>query len=70
MLSREALESYRRMTVSERAQLVLEMMRAHFPMLLVGPSDVVDRKFELLRRQNDERSRRMLEGIARSKAAE
>lgn len=70
MLSRETLERYRQMTLSERAQLVLEMMRDNFPSLLVGSREVVDRKFELLRRQNDERSRRMLAGIARSKAVE
>lgn len=34
--------------------------------LLKGTPEQVDRRFELLRRQNDERNRRMLEGIART----
>ena len=34
--------------------------------LLKGTPEQVDRRFELLRRQNDERNRRMLEAIART----
>ena len=67
MLSRETLESYRRMTPGERLRLTLEMIREATPYLLRGTPDEVDRRFELLRRQNDERTRRMLEGIARTK---
>lgn len=67
MLSRETLEQYRRMTNSERLQLTLEMIRESMPYLLYGTPEQVDRKFELLRRQNDERNRRMLEGIARTR---
>lgn len=65
MLSPETIESYRRMTVAERADLVLEMIRDNAPALLHGPPDVVERRFEVLRRQNDERNRRMREGMAR-----
>jgi hypothetical protein len=43
------------------------MIRENTPYLLKGPPDVVDRRFQLLRRQNDERNRRMLEVIARSR---
>jgi len=67
MLSRETLERYRRMTNAERLQLTLQMIREATPALLEGPPEVVDRRFELLRRQNDERNRRMLEGIARTR---
>ena len=67
MLSRETLEEYRRMTPGERLKLTLEMIRENTPYLLHGPPEVVDRRFELLRRQNDERNRRMLEVIARSR---
>jgi hypothetical protein len=66
MLSTEALERYRRMTPGERLKLTLEMIRDNTPYLLQGPPDVVERRFELLRRQNDDRNRRMLEVIARS----
>jgi hypothetical protein len=41
-------------------------LRENTPFLLHGRPDVVDRRFELLRRQNDERNRRMLQVIARS----
>ena len=66
MLSRETLERYRRMTNAERLKLTLEMMRANWPAMFQGPPEVVRRRFELLRQQNDERNRRMLEGIART----
>jgi hypothetical protein len=66
MLSDETLELYRRMTVEERLSLTLRMIRENTPALFAGPPDVVACRFELLRRQNDERNRRMLEGIARA----
>jgi hypothetical protein len=67
MLSRETLEYYRRLSLSERLRLTLDMIREATPYLLEGPPETVDRRFELLRRQNDERNRRMLEGIARTR---
>ncbi len=67
MLSRETLEKYRRMTPGERLKLTFEMIRESTPWLLYGPPDVVDRRFELLRRQNDERNRNMLTAIARTR---
>jgi hypothetical protein len=67
MMSQETRERYRRMTNAERLKITLEMIREATPYLLEGPPDVVERRFELLRRQNDERNRRMLEGIARTK---
>jgi hypothetical protein len=67
MLSPETLEHYRRMTPSERLRLTLEMTRQETPYLLRGTPEQVDRRFELLRRENDERNRRMLEGIARTR---
>ena len=68
MLSPEALERYRQMTLSERLAPVLQMIREETPHLLAGPPEVVDRRFELLRRENDLRNRAMLEGLARAKA--
>ena len=67
MLSRETLERYRRMTPGERLQLTFEMIREATPYLLQGTPEQVDRRFELLRRQNDERNLRMLTAIARTR---
>ena len=67
MLSRETLEQYRRMTPSQRLRLTLQMIRETTPYLLQGTPQQVDRRFELLRLQNDERNRRMLAGIARTR---
>jgi len=67
MLSRETLEAYRRMTNEERLQITLQMICDATPYLLQGSVEQVDRKFELLRRQNDLRNQRMLEGIARTR---
>ena len=67
MLSKESLECYRRMTVSERLHLVEEMIHAETPYLLRGTPEQVDRRFELLRRQNDERNFLMLSAIARTR---
>ena len=66
MLHPETLEAYRRMTPGERLQLTLEMIQENTPYLFVGTPEQVDRKFELLQRQNDERNRRMLQGLART----
>jgi hypothetical protein len=67
MLSRESLECYRRMTVAERFRLVEEMIHAETPYLLRGTPEQVDRRFELIRRQNDERNFLVLSAIARSR---
>lgn len=66
MLSRETLERYRRMTGAERLQLTLQMIRGNTPALLEGSSDVVARRFERLRRENDARNQNMLTAIART----
>lgn len=67
MMSRETGEMYRNMTNAERFRITLQMIREATPYLLQGTPEQVDRRFELLRLQNDERNRRMLEGIARTK---
>lgn len=67
MLSRETLESYRRMTNSERLRLTVEMIRHEMPYLLRGTREQVDRRLELLRRENDERNFLMLSAIARTR---
>ncbi|RLT17503.1 MAG: hypothetical protein DWI27_06470 [Planctomycetota bacterium] len=64
MLSKETLESYRRMTPGERLALTFKMIQENTPYLLAGRSDVVDRRFELLRRENDRRNERILTALA------
>ncbi len=64
MLSKETLDSYRRMTPGERLALTFEMIQENTPYLLAGRSDVVDRRFELLRRENDRRNERILTALA------
>jgi hypothetical protein len=67
MLSKESLERYRRMTPTERFQVTLRMIEEEIPYLLRGTPEQVDRRFELLRLQNDDRNLRMLAGIARTR---
>jgi hypothetical protein len=67
MLSQETLEAYRRMTNEERLRITLDMIRDAVPYLLAGTPEQVDRKFELLRLQNDLRNQRMLAGISRTR---
>jgi hypothetical protein len=67
MLHPETLEAYRKMTPSERLKITLDMTRENTKFLLSGPPEIVARRFEVLRRQNDERNRRMLEGMARTR---
>lgn len=67
MLSRETLEEYRRMTVGQRMNLTLKAIRSSTFYMVQGRPDVVDRRFELLRRENELRNANMLRGIARTR---
>jgi hypothetical protein len=67
MLSEESLEQYRCMTPDERFQLTLHMIEEETPFLLRGTPEQIDRRFELLHLQNEDRNRRMLAGIARTR---
>ena len=67
MLSKETLERYRQMSTSERAALVVQSMRENWPAMFEGTEEMVAKRFELLRRQNDERNRNMLTGLARTR---
>ena len=68
MLSKETLESYRRMTPEERLRLTFQLQRESERYLLLGSPAQVKRKFELLVKQNDERNVAMLTKIAASKS--
>ena len=67
MLSQETLEEYRRMTPGERLTLTFKMMRDAAQFLTNGSPDMLDRKFELIRRENDARTENILQGLARSR---
>ncbi len=60
MLSKRQLEEYRRMTPDQRLALTLSAIEANTAALLSGEPDVVERRFILIRRQNDERNRNIL----------
>jgi hypothetical protein len=66
MLSRETLEAYRQMTPGQRLEIALEMMRPNMERMFAGTPEMVERRFELLRRQNEDRNYRMLAAIART----
>ena len=65
MLSTERLEEYRRMTPGERIALSLKMTEQQWAQLISGSPEVVDRKFELLNRENDARNRNTLAAFAK-----
>ena len=64
MLSKETLERYRRITPSERLGLTLEACEESLPYLFYGSPELVARRFELLRKQNNERNHALLEALA------
>jgi hypothetical protein len=64
MLGQETLEDYRRMLPTERLSLALHATREALPYLLHGPAEIIDRKFELIRRENESRNRSMRERLA------
>jgi hypothetical protein len=66
-MSREAAEANRRLTPSERLKITLQMIEESIPYLLQGTPEGVDRRFELLRLENDARNYNMLTGLARIK---
>ena len=55
------------MTTSERAAIVVQSMRENWSAMFEGSDETIRMRFELLRRQNDERNRNMLEGLARTR---
>lgn len=67
MLSPETLEEYRRVTIPQRLKLALRMMEEGIRRLNQGDPEVVKRRLELLRRENDDRNKNMLTAIARTR---
>ena len=70
MLSKETLERYRRMTTGQRLQLTLHSIDENEPFLLYGKAEVVNRRFQLLDRENRLRTENILKGLARSEVHE
>ncbi len=66
MLSRETLESYRRMTPSQRLQLTIDLSRSAWQALSEGSPEIVDRRFLRLEQENDLRNMRISEGLRRA----
>lgn len=66
MLSRETLESYRRMTPSQRLQLTIDLSRSAWQALSEGSPEIVDRRFLRLEQENDLRNMRICEGLRRA----
>ena len=68
MLSKETLERYRRMTPGQRLALSLHAIDENEQALLYGKKEVVDRRFELLDRENRMRNENLLRVFARTTA--
>ncbi len=68
MLSPETLAEYRRMTPGQRLELALQMTDENLPYLVQGRPEVVERRFELLRRENDLRNHNMRVAMARTRS--
>ena len=67
MLSQKTIARYLTMPLGDKLRLVLDMCRESSRFLLMGSSEHVARKFELIRRENDARNRNMLSAIARTR---
>ena len=67
MLSQETLEQYRRMTGIERLKLSLKMTEENIPAFFVGSPELIELRFELLKRENDVRNHNMRTAIARTR---
>ncbi len=66
MLSRETLETYRRMTPSQRLQLTIDLSRSAWKALSEGSPEIVARRFLRLEQENDLRNMRICEGLRRA----
>ncbi len=67
MLSLETIAKYRRMTPGQRLELALRMTDDNLPFLVQGRPEVIERRFELLRRENDLRNHNMRVAMARTR---
>jgi len=68
MLSPETIAEYRRMTPGQRLELALQMTDENLPYLVQGRPEVIERRFELLRRENDLRNHNIRVAMARTRS--
>jgi hypothetical protein len=69
MLSPETLASYRRMTPGQRLRLTLDLSESAWSAMLTGPREIVAKRFERLRQQNDLRNQRICMALMQSQSA-
>lgn len=67
VLSPETLESYRQMTPGQRLRLALDLSDSAWSAAIAGPPEIVAKRFEKLRQQNDLRNQRICAALIRSK---
>jgi len=67
MLSPETIAEYRRMTPGQRLELSLRMTDENLPYLVQGRPEVIERRFEMLRRENDFRNHNIRVAMARTR---
>ena len=65
MLSPEELQRYRELGPERRYALFLELAAQAWRAIDADGPDLARRRWELIRRQHDEASRRLFEGLAR-----
>lgn len=68
MLSKETIEMYRRMTPGERLRLAFEMTDENQKYLAIGTHEIVERKFALIRKRNDEHNTALLKALKEAEA--
>ena len=69
-MSAETAARLRSMSAADRLRLTLRMIDEAVPFLTRGTPEEVRRRFDLLRHENDERNRAILEAVARTKTVE
>ena len=70
MLHPETLQRYRQMSLDEKMTLTIQLMRENGRRFWSAPPEVIEKRLEIIRKQNDDRNRRLLEAFARSRAME
>jgi hypothetical protein len=68
MLSAETLESYRQMTPGQRLRLTLDLCESAWPAMLQGSPEIVERRFQRLREENNSRNEAICEALLRSES--
>ena len=69
MLSTETLESYRQMTPGQRLRLTLDLCESAWPAMLQGSPEIVERRFQRLRDENNNRNKAICEALFRSESS-